>query len=232
MIDLANRAELQASLRRLEARVRSEPKAVHKEMRPAFEKWGSNWQKGVQARLEGGDLKSRTGALKRSIQQRVTGGSLDELTLRMESAGNLAYARAQEFGGVIRPKTSKYLTIPTSFNKKASGAADFTSARALISAHPNDTFFRRTDKGRLFLFWNDPTKKEVVSRTRKFSDLRAGSVAKGAAVPMFQLVKSVDLPGPRSVKNRRASRLGFYDTWNAQKTARNADLVRLGLGVA
>lgn len=225
-----NRADLLTSMRRIEARVRSEPKAVYGALRPAFQKWGVNWEKGVQSRFEGGGLNSRTGALKRSMRSNVVGSNLDSLTLRMESIGDLAHAKSQEFGGVIRPKNSKYLTIPTSFNKTAAGVTDFPSARALIAAHPDDTFFRRTGKGRLFLFWKDPSKKAVVSRTRKFSDIRAGGVAKGAAVPMFQLVKSVDLPGPRSVKHKRASRLGFYDTWNAQKTSRAADLVRIGLG--
>lgn len=224
-----NRTVLQASLTRMQQRLRDEPNQLHREFKPAFSEWGSKWQRGVHSRFENGDLHSRSGRLKGGVTARPSGETLGTLRLDMSVDGSLAYARAQQFGGVIRPKNGKFLTIPTAFNKTASGVPDFPSARALISAHPDQTFFAPGRKGGLFLFLKNPTKKAVVARTRKFSDLRAGGVEKGAAVPMFSLVKEVDLPGPNSVKHKRASRLGFFETWNEQRTARAADLVRIAL---
>ncbi len=220
MIALANRPELQASLKRLEARARNKPADVHKALRPLFVKWGTEWEREVGARFNGGGgLKSRSGALARSLKSATSGDSLDSLTLRMQSIGNLSYATKQEFGGVIRPTRSKYLTIPTRFNRTGGGegTARFPSARALIAEQGKNTFFARSKAGNLFLWQKNPN----------------GAVRKSAgggkgAVPMFLLVKEVDLPGPRSQKHKGPSRLGFYDTWNAGKAKRAADLIRLG----
>lgn len=215
-----NRRELQASLGRLRQRVAREPQKIAGELRPAFQAWGDRWARGVQSRFESGGLKSRSGALKRSIKFAVAGSTLDDLRLRMSSEGDLVYAKVQEFGGVIRPKNGKFLTIPTSFNKTPGGSTRFPSARALISQNPKDTFFAKSKAGNLLLWWNKPNKA-----VRK-------SAGQDGAVPMFVLKESVELPGPLAPTKRRASRLGFYDTWNAQKAARSADLVRIGLGAA
>ena len=49
----------------------------------------------------------KSGNLKRSITQKVEATPLKRVTGTIGS--NLEYARIQEFGGVIRPKTGKYL---------------------------------------------------------------------------------------------------------------------------
>gem|GEM_PF-2637503 len=205
-------------------------------MQKAFKRAGQSWHVGVSKRFAGStgprSLRNRSGALQRSIKDVVTGSELRDLKLTLSVQGT-PYARIQEFGGEVKPKKGKYLTIPTSFNQRdGNNKAEFPSAKALIAAHPKTTFFRRTAKGRLFLFWDKATKKTVVSRSRKISDIRAGSVEKGAAIPMFQLVKSVDIPGPNSPSKRGPSRLGVYDTWRDELPNLRKDLAKISEGIA
>lgn len=80
----------------------------------------------IQARLA-----TRTGSLKRSVRGTsvVTG---DGVEIRVRAGGegaDLRYAAIQEYGGIIRPKTGKYLTIPVGPALTASGDSRYASAR-------------------------------------------------------------------------------------------------------
>lgn len=71
----------------------------------------------------GGDpnVKNRTGFLRRGVFQNVQeikGGR--ELLVGI---GGVKYARIQEFGGIVRPKRAKWLTIPVGPAKTAAGVA-------------------------------------------------------------------------------------------------------------
>jgi hypothetical protein len=55
-------------------------------------------------------LNIRTGALRRSIQNIVTGNDMNSLYGSIWS--DLIYAPLQEFGGTIRPKNNKYAKVP------------------------------------------------------------------------------------------------------------------------
>ena len=54
-----NRSVLQAGLSRLGTRLANEPKELHQQFKPAFSKWGSDWQNGVHSRFVAGNLNSR-----------------------------------------------------------------------------------------------------------------------------------------------------------------------------
>ena len=55
-------------------------------------------------------LQVRTGALRRSIQNVVTGNDMNSLYGSVWS--DMIYAPIQEFGGVVRPKNNKYARVP------------------------------------------------------------------------------------------------------------------------
>lgn len=224
------------SVRRVHARLSGVKTGLTKGLRGSFVRNGDKWEKGVQSRF-GGDstgprnLRNRSRRLYGGIGHKVTGAALGDLKLEMFVKG-VPYARKQEFGGEIKPKNAKFLTIPTVFNQQPSGLARFPSARSLIAAHPKETFFQRGKRGGIFLFWTDPTVKAIRSSTRKVSDRRAGGVEKGAAVPMFSLVKKVDIPGPFSPSKRGPSRLGVHDTWREQIPTLRADFQKLASNIA
>lgn len=80
----------------------------------------------VQARLA-----TRTGTLKRSIRgtTSITGDGV-EIHLRAGGEGkDLRYAALQEWGGVVRPKKSKFLAIPVGPAKTAAGDSRHASPR-------------------------------------------------------------------------------------------------------
>lgn len=222
------------SLRAIQRRLLGVKDGLRIGMRKSFQKTGERWHTGVSKRFTGStsptSLSNRSGALQRGIKHAVTGNSLDDLKLSLSVSG-VPYVRIHEYGGEIKPKNSKYLTIPTVFNRKESGVARFPSARALISAHPKETFFRPGKRGGLYLFWNEPTNKAVRASTRKRSDLRAGGVEKGAPIPMFALVKKVDLPGPFSPSKRGPSRLGAHDTFQAELPNLRKDFADLAASI-
>jgi hypothetical protein len=78
-------------------------------------------------------LQVRSGALRRSIQQSVSGSSLKDINGSVYSAqgsgaAGVVYARIHEFGGTIKPidkykwvPGGPYLNIPTSANKTGAG---------------------------------------------------------------------------------------------------------------
>lgn len=75
-------------------------------------------------KLSGNPLDVRTGTLKRSITYQV---AVDGYSARVGT--NVVYARAHEFGAVIKPKNAKFLTIPIGQYRVQSRTARIRSAR-------------------------------------------------------------------------------------------------------
>lgn len=71
-------------------------------------------------------LRVRTGLLRNSIQGRAvqvaTGATGWELQLRAGNDREVRYARIQELGGVVRPRTARYLAIPQDPGPALTGA--------------------------------------------------------------------------------------------------------------
>jgi phage gpG-like protein len=77
-------------------------------------------QKQIIENLRGGILARRTGALMNSIKKSVTKDG-DAWVGTIKSEG-VPYALIHEFGGVIRPKNARALTIPTDVNRRRDGS--------------------------------------------------------------------------------------------------------------
>lgn len=215
------------ALKRVRQAIASTPSRVYPPLRREFERWGNEWKNRVEDRFTGTtgarSLHGRTGQLQKSLRSSVTGGSIGDLHLRCVSAGPI-YSRIQEFGGEVRPKNAKFLSIPIVGNVLPSGVARYGSIALLASAFGESriAFAKRPGKNTLVML------KEASARTAKGG---SGTVLrkqhKGKAVPMFVLVDKVTLPGPLSPKPA-PSRLGFFDEWAALSTSRRAGLARIG----
>lgn len=153
-------------------------------------------------------LHTRTGRLKGSLSVQLTGNMLADTKLTLASRG-VPYAGVQEFGGTIRPRTRKYLTIPT---KAAMTPAGVTrkSAAAWFREAKGEVYVAQTKSGQLAIFLH-PTS------------------AKGKPTALFLLRKRVTIPGPTT--DGRPSRLGFFDTW-ARLQPRRRELFESALGKA
>lgn len=96
----------------------------------------------------------RTGALRRSFGYAVEGQGLASV-LRVFSQG-LPYAAIQEFGGTIRPKNKRFLTIPLPDAKTPAGALK-GGARLVqrgskyFTADGDPTFIFRSKRGNLLI---------------------------------------------------------------------------------
>lgn len=195
----------QDSVRRVHAVLDRIPSRLHKSFERRLNRWGTDWRDTVRGRITGGGpLRNRTGMLGSSIVYRLDGSTLGTLRLRMLSEG-VVYARIHELGGVIKPKTGRFLTIPLDAAKTAAGDVKgmFASARRFIEANPGATYFVRTPDGELLLMWKK---------------------GKRTTLPIFKLVRQVELPGPNAPTKKAPSRLGFFDTWKAMGGTRSADV--------
>jgi hypothetical protein len=133
--------------------LKNAPEAMNKEIVDAMRRIGVGWERHVKERFKGGgkgarggkNLYSRTGSLRRSVGFSI---SKERKALLMYS-GNAAtpYAGIQETGGTVRPKRKKFLTIPLSTAKTASGAL---SGSYKIRRRANGGY--ETDKGRTFIY--------------------------------------------------------------------------------
>jgi phage gpG-like protein len=119
----------------------------------------------------------RTGRLRGSITSKMFYDDSGVLSAYIGSGARtgdpLPYAGIHEYGGTVRPVRHKYLTIPLRANKTAAGVMRF-SASELIST--GNTFVRPSKSFNLILFLKDKMK------------------TKTKAIPMFVLVKSVNIP--------------------------------------
>jgi len=93
----------------------------------------------IKENLTGRLLNVRSGRLRSSIAHRIEEAD-GEITAKIGT--NVKYARIHEYGGTIRPKRAKHLTIPLGPALTPSGVARYT-ARELIS-NPGIGGFTRT----------------------------------------------------------------------------------------
>lgn len=109
-----------------------------------------------QGRRSGFDtaIQTRSGALRRSFGFAL-GGSGADAELKLFSAG-LPYARTQEYGGTIRPKNKRYLTIPlpdalTPAGVLKGGARLVPRGKGYATADGDPTFIFRSKRGNLLV---------------------------------------------------------------------------------
>ena len=145
----------------------------------------------------GGSFKRPSGQLARSIQSKlvVRGTTISSVVgSGVRTGDRLPYANIQEKGGTIRAKNSKWLTIPLSGAKTASGRAKKASARDF-----SDTFVDKSESGNLIIFQEKGDK----------------------IIPLFLLRKSVKVPGTKYMSRTLSShtvRIGkiLVDTVNRE----------------
>lgn len=163
--------------------------AFRTQSRKAFNQTGLKMLDLMAQRLNGGGpVESRTGRLRDSFDY-VLGEKEDNLMLRIYSAG-VPYAEVQELGtkvtGPIRPRNSKYLTIPLDDAKTGMGIAR-GSARSF-----RDTFVL-----------NLGVRSNTPSDMRGVGSMFIVQEGRGGLKWLFMLRKRVELPGG----------LGFFYTW-------------------
>jgi hypothetical protein len=149
-----------------------------------------------------GLVKTRTGFLRdRMVKEQRRFGGVGGLRTRVFVAG-VKYADVQEFGGVIRPKNKKFLTVPMSEIKTAGGAikGKYAGGAGAYRASGAKTFVWRNALGGAF----------IVEKT-----------ARGYLRLLWKLVKSVTLK----------PKLGWYSTWKKAEPERRAILDRVASNV-
>lgn len=194
------------------------PKALNVEAQAAFKLHGALMVNRMQRRFtgytgrqgtEGGLLQNRSKFLRNSFKFQVAGGlgSGSNLTLFVFSTG-VKYARMQEYGGTVRPKRAKYLTIPLSDAMTPSGVQRYPGgARQLFTSYPSQMSVVKSPKsGKLFIISDG--KPGVKNPKGKNADLQW----------LYILKKSVVIP----------PRLGFRSTWASQEMV-NDRAARLNL---
>lgn len=109
--------------RKVEGLIEAFPETLGKGMRRAFDTTGQVYEDNMKREHFTGagkdsfinpfkdKLRTRTGKLKQGIQYRLRGKTISQLGLSMISRGPSVFLH--EFGGTIKPKRAKYLTIPT-----------------------------------------------------------------------------------------------------------------------
>lgn len=163
--------------------------------------WGSLFLARLQKeRLSGrvdGDmgLNRRSGNLSRDWNT-TTSASGGDLQVHIQTTGvGDKYAGLQEFGGVVKPVSAKWLWIPLGANKTAAGVARITPRQAMS----NGGFFTNAKTGGR-IFWAYAL---TVAARKK---------AKGNLVPLFVLKKEVKVParmGATSLFERMLPLLGY-----------------------
>lgn len=104
-------------------------------------------------------LRNRTGRLKSSIQSRVSGQRLHDITLHLTagSRSHRSYAALQEWGGTIQSK-SKMLTVPTKFALDGRGLVKPGATLVPgggMTATGKDTYVVKARSGKLYLYADD-----------------------------------------------------------------------------
>jgi hypothetical protein len=181
--------------------IKRAPREIFTELRRAFRDDAVEWDALMQRRTSGGGVRRRTGRTAASIGWVVTGNVIDDLEMRAFSSGT-QNARLLEFGGIVRPRRTKYLTIPVDDNiRPGSGTVRYPSARALFAREPKNVFVLRLKSGGLY----------IVRRTK--DDLQF----------LFKLVKKSVMPGPRGpypAPRPGGSYLGFFYEWRSRADQR------------
>lgn len=79
-------------------------------------------------------LKVRTGRLRSSIQSSVDGDG-DRVRVTLQAGQEVPYARAQEFGAVITPRSARFLAIPVGPALTIAGVSRYASPRDVPGLH-------------------------------------------------------------------------------------------------
>ena len=112
---------------RIQRYFRQRPEAIKREAAVGMQKVVNRVRRHIAiSKLSGSgpqSLNVRSGALRRSLDDRVeTGkGGMPVGAVGFEKGPASRYARIQEFGGVIRPRRSKYLAVPLDAARFPSG---------------------------------------------------------------------------------------------------------------
>ncbi|MEK9736617.1 MAG: hypothetical protein VW239_04775 [Candidatus Nanopelagicales bacterium] len=123
--------------------------AVH----ATFARAGAAHQRAMAARFRGGDIRVRSGALRRSLGFTVEGEGM-ATSLRVFAGTH--YANIQEHGGTIRPKNKRFLTVPlpdalTPAGVLKGGARLVQRGRRYETADGLPTFIFRSKRGNLLV---------------------------------------------------------------------------------
>ena len=123
-------------------------------------------------------IRNRTGRLKASINSRVSGQRLHDLTLHLTagSRSHRSYAALQEWGGTIQAK-NKLLTVPTQFALDNRGLIKPSATLVPgggMTATGKDTYVVKASNGNLYLYADDGKP--------------------GPNPPLYQLRRSVRIP--------------------------------------
>lgn len=181
------------------------PREVNRELTRALKTSGEQFRGAMFDRFTGYSnprsvedrLQNRSGnaGLRGSFGYEVSGalGSGRPLSLLAFSAGRPA--RIHEFGGTIRAKRTRYLTIPTGDNLTPGGRVRYPSAPDVERQDPGITYFVRSPRtGNLLLF----------AKHKPGTDPQPGKKPPKPLL-LFVLKREVYIP----------PRLGFRRTWNA-----------------
>lgn len=215
MPDSALNAEVDAKVfRDLIARMSTRvPAAINRAMRTAGAAHTRAMAKRFepyQGRRSGFDtaIQTRSGALRRSFGFALNGSGADA-ELRMFSAG-LPYTRTQEFGGVIRPKSKRYLTVPLPDALTASGVPK--GGARLVQRGTT-----KTGRPKYATADGQPT---FIFRSRRGSLLIGSRARNGRTRLLYALREQVNL----------RPRLGFRHVFETYTAPLLLDLMRAGLG--
>lgn len=109
------------------------PEAVRRIVKRRLEQGGREFERKMQGRLRGptgpDSLRTRTGALRRSLRHTVQEAGPRVTLENFVGGGPVHYARIHEKGGIITPKKSQFLAIPLAPVQQGSGASRLTSPR-------------------------------------------------------------------------------------------------------
>lgn len=221
-------AGIDVNVRTVNEALRRLPDRMNARARDALRNSGIGFVREMNSRFGRGDgqLRVRTGFLRRSIGYQVTGDRFDNLAVRVFVAGPI-YANLQEYGGTIRPKPPrKFLTIPLKDNLTGAGVARYPSAAALRDAEPGRTFIIKNKRGQLLIGYREgsPVRERffVSRKQRRDPDAPRLPREKTRVNWLWVLVPEVTVP----------ARLQFRSTWEKLASARRDELVKqLALGI-
>lgn len=139
------------------------PDESAKEFRGAFTRIGQQYRRAMFDRFKATTsgppfnrntsadiLKTRSGGLRGTVgyKNENTKSVKDlRLVLFVGDGATKHYARMQEYGGVVKPTRSRFLTLPLPDNLTAAGVPRFPSARALFEQYPKRVWFDKTARG-------------------------------------------------------------------------------------
>lgn len=182
--------------------------AIRDAMVASLLQYSAGFAKGNVPRLVRANLHNRRGAAGLSgAFEAERAGTDDDPSIVIYTRS--PYARIQEYGGTVRPKTAKYLTIPLAAARTAAGVTR-GSARNWIGAT-----FGRSRRGGFTMFAQG---KQVMRSRRRggstFEYQTTTTYLRGA--PIFLLRKQVTIP----------ARFGLIANWNSEADKRKQILVR------